>query len=335
MSQDLMSPALAPRRWVIPPLARMILQRLAAAVAVLFVVTILIFAFIHAAPGGPEQAIGGREATPELLEAIREANNLNDPLWQQYVSFLTSLLQGDLGTSYTRREPVSTSIATAAGVTLPLLLATWVLSTVIGGMLGLYTARRQGSRADRAVIGFTVVGASSPVFATGVLLSYVFGVELGWLPTLGAGEGGLDTVTHLILPVLTTTIVLMASTTRFARIRFGQVLEEDQVTFARSRGLSSRYIIRTIVLKNSGVQMITLAGAVLVAMTGGLVVVEQVYGLQGIGTLLITGITMRDIPIVQGVTLVVAVMVVVINLVVDILCFVIDPRLRKGLETPS
>lgn len=335
MSLDITTRDTAGMRWVVSPLARMIAQRLVAAVVVLVVVTILIFAFIHAAPGGPEQAIGGREATPEMLESIREANHLNDPLWKQYTTFVTNLLHGDLGTSYTRREPVSTSIATAAGVTLPLLLATWVLSTVIGGALGLYTARRQGSRADRAVIGFTVVGASSPVFATGVLLSYVFGVKLGWLPTLGSGDGGMDTVKHLILPVLTTTIVLMASTTRFARVRFGQVLEEDQVTFARSRGLSSRYIVRTMVLKNSGVQMVTLAGAVLVAMTGGLVVVEQVYGLQGIGTLLITGITMRDIPIVQGVTLVIALMVVVINLIVDVLCFVIDPRLRKGLEASS
>lgn len=335
MSLDLETRETAGSRFVLSPLTLMVLKRLVAAVVVLLVVTILIFGFIHAAPGGPEQAIGGREATPEVLAAIREANHLNDPLWQQYWTFLTDVLRGDLGTSYSRREPVSTSIATAAGVTIPLLLSSWVLSTVIGGALGLWSARRQGSRGDRAVIGFTVLGASSPVFATGVLLSYVFGVELGWLPTLGSGDGGMDTVTHLILPVLTTTIVLLASTTRFARVRFGQVLEEDQVTFARARGLSSRYIVRTMVLKNSGVQMITLAGSVLVAMTGGLVVVEQVFGLQGIGTLLITAITMRDIPLVQGVTLVIALMVVVINLVVDVLCFVIDPRLRKGLEVPS
>lgn len=335
MTQELMTGEATGSRFALSPLTRMVLKRLVAAVVVLFVVTILIFGFIHAAPGGPEQAIGGREATPEVMAAIREANHLNDPLWQQYTTFLTNVLRGDLGTSYTRREPVSMSITRAAGVTLPLLVATWVLSTLIGGVLGLYTARRQGSRADRAVIGFTVLGASSPVFATGVLLSYVFGVKLGWLPTLGSGDGGMDTVKHLILPVITTTVVLMASTTRFARVRFGQVLEEDQVTFARSRGLSSRYIVQTIVLKNSGVQMITLAGAVLVAMTGGLVVVEQVYGLQGIGTLLIAAITMRDIPLVQGVTLVIALMVVVINLVVDVLCFMIDPRLRKGLEVPS
>ncbi|MEO3863307.1 ABC transporter permease [Acrocarpospora sp. B8E8] len=324
-----------PARPKLPPLVRMIVRRLLSASVVLLIVTVVVFAFIHAAPGGPEQAIAGREATPEQLEAIREANHLNDPLWQQYARYAVSLAHLDLGTSYTRNEPVVTSIATAAGVTLPLLLATWVLSTILGSMLGLFTARRQGSRADRAVVGFTVVGASSPVFATGILVSYIFGVRLGWLPTLGVGDGGLDTVRHLVLPVLTTTVVLLASTTRFARVRFGQVLDEDQVTFARARGLSSQYIVRTIVLKNSAVQMITLAGAVLVAMTGGLVVVEQVYGLPGIGTLLITGITMRDIPIVQGVTLVVAVLVVLINLVVDVLCFVVDPRLRKGLETEA
>jgi ABC-type dipeptide/oligopeptide/nickel transport system permease component len=314
------------------PALRMLATRLAGAVAVLLVVTVVVFLFSHLAPGGPEQALAGREATPEQLAAIRARYGLDDPLWQQYFRYLRSLAHLDLGTSLVRREPVTRSIGQAAGVTVPLVLISWLLATLAGTALGMFTALRAGSRFDRMVLALTVLAASTPVFATGLLLAWVFGIQLDWLPVLGAGRDGGDRVRYLVLPILTTTLVLLASSTRFARVRIGQILEEDQVTFARARGLSTSYILTRIVLRNAAVQIITLSGAVLIAMLGGLVVVEQVFALPGLGTLLVTAIGVRDIPVIQGVTLVVALAVVVVNLVVDLLCLAVDPRMRRGLE---
>ncbi|HLU55900.1 MAG TPA: ABC transporter permease [Pseudonocardia sp.] len=310
----------------------MLATRSVGAVAVLLAVTVVVFLFVHLAPGGPEQALAGREATPEQLAAIRARYGLDDPLWQQYLRYLGALTHLDLGTSLLRREPVTRSIGQAAGVTAPLVLISWLLAAVAGTALGMFTALRAGSRLDRVVLALTVLAASTPVFATGLLLAWVFGIQLDWLPVLGAGRDGGDRARYLVLPILTTTLVLLASSTRFARVRIGQILEEDQVTFARARGLSTSYVLVRIVLRNAAVQTITLSGAVLIAMLGGLVVVEQVFALPGLGTLLVTAIGARDIPVIQGVTLVVAVAVVVVNLVVDLLCLAVDPRMRRGLE---
>ena len=311
--------------------AGLILRRLLAAVAVLWIVSVIVFLFVHAAPGGPELAIAGTDATPEQLQRIREAYRLDDPLPAQYLTFLQSAVQFDFGTSFTQREPVTTLIWRAArDVTLPLVVITWTLATVLGLSLGYRAARSRGGVADRVIVAGTTLGASTPVFVTSIVISYVFGVRLGWLPFLGIGDGGLDRLKHLVLPSVTATVVLLAATTKHARVRMGHVLDEDQVIFAQARGLSSRYILSRLVLRNSAVYLITASGALVIALMGGLVIVEQVYNLPGIGTMLIVAINQRDIPVVQGIALYLAATVVVINLVVDLACFAIDPRIRRG-----
>src|SRR5690606_10610757 len=162
-------------------------------VVVLFIVTVLIFLFIHAAPGGPEVAIAGLDATPEQLAAIRELYRLDDPLPVQYWTYISSALTGDLGTSFMLREPVADAIGRALS-------------------LGYISARERGQLLDRAIVGITVVGATAPMFATGLLISTVFGVQLRWFPFFGSGSGGLDTLYHLVLPALTMVIVMLAST---------------------------------------------------------------------------------------------------------------------------
>jgi peptide/nickel transport system permease protein len=226
--------------------------RLLSSLTVLVLVSFAVFMFVHAAPGGPEQSIGGQFASPEQRQAIREEYQLDDPLITQYAQFLGRVATFDLGTSFSTREPVGDSLARAAGTTVPLLLSAWLLAVVVGTTLGLLTAQRAGGRLDRSVLTATTVLASSPVFVTGVVLAYVFGVRLGWLPTVGGGEGGLDTVRHLVLPAATLALLALASMARISRVRFGQVLREDHVTFARARGFSTRHLVASAVLPNAG-----------------------------------------------------------------------------------
>jgi peptide/nickel transport system permease protein len=311
-------------------LAAYVARRLLSARVVAATVSVLVFAFVHAAPGGPEQSIGGRFATAEQLDAIREQYRLDDPLWSQYGHFASSALHLDFGTSYAMREPVTDSTVRAAATTVPLVLVAWGTAVLLGTALGVASARRSGGPFDRGVLGFTVVGASSPIFATAILLSYVFGVELGWLPTLGEGEGGVDRLEHLVLPAVTLTIAALASLTKVTKVRVAQILEADHVTFAVARGLPHRRVLLSEVLRNSGVQLVTQAGAVLVSMISAVILVEEVFDLDGLGSLLIQAITARDIPLIQAITLFTCVFIVAVNLVVDLVCMTIDPRMRAG-----
>lgn len=306
-----------------------VLVRLASSVVVLLLVSFAVFMFVHAAPGGPEQSIAGQFATPEQRQTIREEYRLDDPLLVQYGRFVTSVLTFDLGTSLTTRESVATSVGRAVGTTFPLIVAAWVIAVVLGTALGVVTAHRAGTKLDRAVLVGTTVLASSPVFVTGVVLGWIFGVQLGWLPTVGSGDGGFDTVVHLILPATVLALLALASTTRLSRVRVGQVLREDYVTFSRARGFSTSRIIRRALLPNSGVQLVTQAGAVLISMMGAVIVVEEIFGLDGVGTLLVDAIAARDIPVVQSVTLLLAVVIIVVNALVDVVCLAIDPRIRQ------
>jgi len=319
------------RRHLSPGLVRYVGVRVLASVGVLLAVSLVVFAFVHAAPGGPEQSIGGELATPEQREAIREEYGLNKPLPEQYLTFLSHAVRLDFGSSFAQRAPVTDVIREAAGTTVPLLLITWVFSMVFGIVLGTIAAGRPGGRFDRFVLGATILGASAPVFATGTLLAYLFGVQLRWLPVQGAGEGGLDTLEHLILPALTAATMLLAITTKFSRVRIGQILEEDQMTFARARGLRGGFVLKNVILKNAGVQLVTLSGGMLISLLSGLIIVERVFNLPGIGSLLIEGIEARDIPLVQGVTLFIALVVVTVNLGADLVCLALDPRLRRSL----
>ncbi|MFC0531572.1 ABC transporter permease [Phytohabitans kaempferiae] len=304
--------------------------RLLGGVAVLLVVSFALFALIHAAPGGAEQALAGPYASAEQRQAIRETHRLDDPLLTQYGHYVRSLVTLDFGDSFLMREPVSDSLGRAAAITLPLLLSAWGLAMIGGIALGLLAATHRDGVVDRWVSSTVVIGASTPMFATAILLTWLFGVKLGWFPTVGSGEGGIDTLRHLVLPTVAMAAVLLASATRVTRSAVMDVFDSDHVTFARSRGVSSRRILWNDVLRNAAVPIVTQAGGLLIALTGGLVVVESVFGFDGIGSLLTNAISARDIPVVQAVTLALAAAIVLINLAVDIAVFGLDPRVRRG-----
>lgn len=306
------------------------LRRLLSTAVVIVIVTVVVFAFMHAAPGGPERAIAGRFATPEQLAAIRAEYRLDDPLLVQYGHFLANALHLHFGTSYSTREPVTTSMLRAASTTVPLVLVSWSAALALGTALGVMAARRAGSALDRCVLALTVVGASSPVFATAILLSYIFGVRLGWFPTLGEGQGGADQIAHLALPALTLIIAALASFAKVTKVRVEQVLAEDHVTFAVARGLPSRKVLTGGILRNAGVQLVTQAGAVMVALIAADILVEEVFDLDGLGALLMQAIDARDIPLIQAITLFTALFIVAVNLAVDLVCLAIDPRLRTN-----
>lgn len=315
-----------------PGLIRYVVMRICAGIGVLFVVSIFIFSFIHAAPGGPESAIGGPMATPQQLENIREAYGLNEPLLSQYLQYLGSVLRLDFGESFTRRTPVTESIGEAAKVTVPLIMLTWILGMSAGIAMGIFTAARPGSWIDRFVLGATTVGASAPAFAVGTLFAYVFGIKLGWLPVIGAGDGGIDRLRHLILPAATAACMLLATCTKITRVRVGQIMEEDQMVFARARGLDKNWVLRNVILRNAGVQLVTTSGSLLITSIAGLIIVEQVFVLPGIGSLMMDSIRGRDIALLQGIALFVALFVVLVTLASDLLCMLIDPRLRAELK---
>jgi peptide/nickel transport system permease protein len=313
-------------------LLKYVLVRLAGAVAVLFAVSVVVFLFIHLAPGGPENALAGRLASPQKLEAIRAKYGFDQPLVSQYLQYLEALVHFDMGESFSRRTAVTTSIFEAAKITVPLVVISWLVSMTIGVTLGILPAARPGSRLDRIVLAATVVGASAPSFAIGTLLAYVFGVKLEWLPVIGPGDGGLDRLKHLVLPIATVSVSLLASCVKVSRVRIGLIMEEDQMTFARARGLRRSWVVRHVILRNAGVGLVTLSGGLLIALIAGLVVVERMFNLPGLGGLMVDAVREQDIAVLQGITLFVALFVVVVNLTVDLVCMAIDPRLRSRLR---
>ena len=192
----------------------------------------------------------------------------------------------------------------------------------------MWAALRRGSITDRAVVGVSVFGVSAPVFATGLLFIYLFGVLLDWFPTFGAGEGFFDRAYHLTLPAVALGLALMALIVKITRASMIEELEQDYVAFARARGLPRSRVLGRYVLKNALIPVVTAAGLIVVGLLAGAVLVEVTFGLQGLGTLLVDSVRARDLPLVQGLVLMIAAFVVVANLGIDVLYTFIDPRIR-------
>lgn len=310
-------------------------RRLIGAVIVLIAVSLGIFALVHAAPGSPESAIGGQFATPEQLASIRAEHHLDDPFLVQYGDFLASTVRLDFGESFSSREPVSAAIGRALAVSVPVLFSAWGFALIVGLLVGIATSYRRDTSWDRLALTLTTIGASTPVFATGMVLVAVFGLQLGWFPTVGSGEPGLDRVSHLALPSLTLAIVAVAAISRVVRVRVAEVLQEDHVVFDTARGVAGRRLLWRSVLRNSAVPVVAQAGAVLISLIGALVLVEEVFNLDGIGSLLLGAIEARDIPLIQAVTILISVFIIVVNLAVDMACLAIDPRISLGRKEPA
>ncbi|MDV2684270.1 ABC transporter permease subunit [Alkalihalophilus lindianensis] len=301
-----------------------LIKRIVALIPLLLVVSFVIFMFIHLIPGDPARLIAGKEATLEEIEAIREILGLNQPLMQQYLTYLSSLLSGDLGFSVKSGAPVSSLIADRIMPTLGLtfLSITWAL--IIGILLGVVSAVFRDKWPDRLGMLTAVSGISLPNFWVGLVCIQLFSVHLGLFPTGGADAGWKS----YILPSFALGAGIMAMIARFTRSSLVNTLKQDYIRTGRAKGLSGRTIIFSHALKNSLIPVITVAGLQFGFLLGGSVVVETVFSFPGLGRLLIDSIHFRDYPVIQALILFFSVQFILVNLLVDILYSLFNPKIR-------
>lgn len=308
-----------------------VLRRLLVAIPLLLLISLGVFALVSLAPGDPARAlVGSRQATPETLATIRERYHLDEPFLVQYGIWLKQVLSGDLGRSIQGSELVTSMIRQRLPLTVFLGLYGSVVALGIGIPLGVLAAVKRGTEVDRGIVTLGVLGVSAPSFATGIFLLYVFGVMLGWFPTFGQGEGFLDQAWHLTLPAVALGISVMGLVIKITRASMIEELEKDYVAFARARGLDRRRITLAYVLRNALIPVVTAAGLIVVGLLTGAVLVEFTFGLPGLGSLLVNAVIDRDVPVVQGIVLLLATFVVLMHVGIDVLYTMIDPRIRFG-----
>ncbi len=308
-----------------------VLRRLVATIPVMGVVAIAVFALLHVTPGDPAVIIAGDYATTDDIARIRTRLGLDQPFHAQVAIWLGRIVRGDLGTSIFSGLPVATLIGQRAATTIWLTLFAMLISVGIGVPIGVVAAWRRGSWLDRAVMVFAVSGFSMPTFWLGFILVYVFAISAGWLPVQGyhpIAAGLWPFLSHLILPALTLSVVYMALIARMTRASMLGVLDEDYIRTAFAKGLAPRNVLVRHALKNASLPVVTIIGLGFALLIGGAVVTESVFALPGLGRLTVDAIVRRDYPVIQGVLLVVSGVYVLINLVVDVLYVVLDPRIR-------
>lgn len=298
----------------------------------------VVFVMVHLAPGDPLSFITGEgDISTEQLARLRKEYGLDQSLPTQYVIYLTKVLQGDLGHSYRYREPVLALILDRVPATLMLMVPALVLFIGLGVVLGIVAARRPGSGVDLLLSGVALFGWSVPVFWLGQLLIIATALKLGWFPTQGmlnlrrSAQGlGLvvDVLWHLVLPATVLGMRFLALATRMTRSSMIQTLRLDYVTTARSKGLPERTVLARHALPNALLPVITIVGMNIGTMLSGSVLVEVVFAWPGMGRLLYDGVLARDYPLIIGITLVVSIAVVLVNLITDIVYAVVDPRIR-------
>lgn len=308
-----------------------ILQRIALALLVVLGVTFVVFMIVHIVPGDPARIVLGAYAPEENVAAVRERLGLNRPFLEQYGSWLGNALQGNLGSSLITSQPVGPQLAQRLGPTIELALASLLIGLVIAFPIGIYSAVRPGSALDIVASFFSQIGVSIPSFWMGILLVLLFSLTLGWLPPSGYtafSESPGDWLAHLILPAFTTGVVSASILTRFIRSAMLDVMHANYMQTARAKGLRESAVINRHALRNALISIVTIIGLQMTALLSGVVIVEVVFGWPGLGRLALDAVLDRDYPLLQGAVLVVAVMVTVVNLVVDFLYFLLDPRIE-------
>lgn len=316
-------------------MSRFVLQRLGQSLLLLVIVSMLGFAILHLAPGGPlSQFASGTDMTQEDLDRIAEQLGLNRPLPVQYAEWSWRMLQGDWGRSFRDGEPVLRVIGSHLGATLQLMLTATLLAIMLGVAIGTLGAVRRHSVFDTVATVGAMVALSIPTFWFGLVAIYTFSVWLGWLPsgnrsTPGDGSA-LDLLRHLILPALVLALVETAMWGRFMRSSMLDVINQDYIRTARAKGLPEWRILSQHALRNALLPMITVAGLQFPTLLGGALVTETVFTWPGMGRLFLDSIGYRDYPVVMGILMFSATMVLIGSLIADILYAVVDPRIRVG-----
>jgi peptide/nickel transport system permease protein len=306
-------------------------RRLLILAPLLILISLGVFSLVHLASGRPEVALlGSKPATPEVLASIRRHYHLNDPFLVQYWKWLGGVFRLDLGRSIRSNQLVTTAIRQRIGLTIFLGVYAGILALTLGVLMGVVAALRRNTAIDRAVVGTSILGLSAPGFVVGIGLLYLFGLKLQWFPVLGPGSGLLDRAWHLTLPALALALSSLALIVKITRASMLRELDEDYVAFARARGLGPGRVIVFYALRNALIPVVTAGGLILVGLLSGAVIIEATFAIPGIGTLFVSSIHGRDFPMVQGLVLMISTWIVVVNLGIDVLYAIIDPRIGFG-----
>jgi len=310
---------------------RYVARKVAALVGTLLITSFLVFASLHIAPGDPiDFLIQGRSPSPDAIAAIQAQYGLDDPFLVQYLHWLGGVVHGDFGRSFQYRTEVGSLLSTRLGTTLALVALSAVLITGLGLAAGIAGALTAGRTADRALLVLITVLAAVPSFVAAILLISVFAVRLGWFPTFGAGDGFVGGLHHLVLPAVALSLTFVALVGRVTREAMLDELGREHVEVALSRGLSRRSVVRRHVLRNALGPITTISGLLVAGLLVSSAVVESAFGLSGIGSLLVQSVDKGDFPVVQAIVLIVVSAFVVVNLLVDLLQPLIDPRTLAG-----
>lgn len=313
-------------------LLRMIGWRVVVAVPTLVLATFVVFSLLQLIPGDPAQAIAGEHATPERLAEIRSQLGLDQPFLLQYLDWLRHAITGDLGFSLSTGEAIGALLWQRLPTTLTLGAAAMLVAVGIGVPLGVAAALRLGRPADTAITGAATLGIAVPNFWIGMVLVLVFAIQLQWLPAtgfVGLAENPVQTVQYLVLPAIALGMVGAAEVCRQLRSALIEVLRSDYMRTHRAKGLSNRTMVWQHALKNAGLPLATILGLLVSRVLGASVVVETLFAIPGLGTLVVEATTQRDYPVIQGVVLVTALLVLLTNLVVDLAYRFIDPRISE------
>lgn len=308
-----------------------VVRRVIATIPVMAIVALFVFSLLYIAPGDPAAVIAGDQATPQDVERIRQSLGLDRPFLVRFGEWVWNILNGDLGVSIFTNLPVTTMIQQRVEPTLSLMVLTLVLAITIAVPMGVVAAWKQGTWIDRAVMGFAVLGFSVPVFVVGYVLAYVFALELEWFPVQGYtpfNRGFFPWIENLILPAVALGGVYIALIARITRATMLEVLQQDYIRTARAKGAGQTNILFLHALKNAAVPIVTVIGIGVALLIGGAVVTESVFAIPGLGRLTVDAILRRDYPVIQGVILLFSFVYVLVNLVIDLLYTLFDPRIR-------
>ena len=295
------------------------------------IVALFVFLLLHMSPGDPATIIAGDYASPADIARIRAQLGLDQPLHIQFTTWLMQLSRGDLGVSIFSNLPVSQLILQRVEPTLSLALTTLIFAIVVAIPLGILAAWKAGSWVDRTVMAFSVLGFSTPVFVLGYALIYIFALQLGLFPVQGfvsITDGIIPFLHRLVLPSITLSVIFIALFARITRASILEILNEDYIRTAKSKGLGERSILARHALPNAAVPIVTVIGIGFALLIGGVVVTESVYNIPGLGRLTVDAVLRRDYPVIQGIILVFSGLYVLVNLIIDLLYVALDPRIR-------
>ena len=308
-----------------------ILRRLLQTIPVMLVVAVFIFLMLRLTPSDPAAIIAGDNANADQVAQIRRQLGLDLPMLQQFVIWIGKVLTGDLGESFFFKKTVAALVGERIEPTLSLAFFTITIAVLVAVPLGVLAAHRQGTWIDRLVMGFSVLGFSLPVFVIGYLLIYVFAIWLNWLPVQGyqhISEGVGGWAQRLILPSLTLSVIYIALIARMTRTSVLEVLSEDYIRTARAKGQTERKVLFRHALRNAAVPIVTVIGLGIALLIGGVVVTESLFTIPGLGRLTVDAVLARDYPTIQAVILLFSFVYVMINLAVDLIYTLLDPRIR-------